>query len=1589
MQHCRRLFDNYIVWAGIVFMCVMACGSWSAQAKLLSLSPSGGGNKGIVLVSADDEFAGYLKQASKLAKAKDFGRSIRIFQALIERSDSGFVEGSKKPRLFVGLRKRAGDIIAGFPAEGLELYRRLYDPQALELLTKGLERNDAMLLRRILQLYRNTKWAPRAMAALGDIDFESGDMLPAERKWQKASAAKGIEPQFKALMLAKVAAVQYLTGRKAVADKTVGELEKSFADVTAQIGGREQNLVTFAKGVSRMGASLSSGVVSANRRDWPGLGGIADGVAKMADCDVVLTPSWVVDLSSTKLPVAPMNNVRNMQWAGPMGMPMAKAGGFRMFGGLSPSQMVSVNVPASGYPIHPVVVGDLVICRSNQGIVAYRDGRRVWRSYGFPLHASVKPVSNQHAMMNRQFRWGLQRSRGSSIGVNAANALHQGLAVDGGRIYALGQFRYKSVNRYNGRQKVDKNDRNSSVLAAVSIRKQGAMLWSVGDGRGSVEAVRKGQFVSRPTALDGLVYSVVAYREALHAVCLSGATGKVMWSTRVSHMPLPPRGYGQRRQVYVAPIAVSAGKAVVLTNAGVIAAFDAADGTPVWANQYVNASSLRNYGHNRTRRGATPVIISDGKVIFLASDQQSLRVLSLEDGSSLWNMNTQAIGMLAIDSHRVLLYTPKFTIVDVAKRKSVYTGHETIIARPAITARSMYASTTGGLLRFDLHDYSRRLNPLADCRAFLGNLVSADGKLVAATNNALCVYAPYEDTFRSLTLHAGGGDARDDALALFARGRMSFGHHKFKRALNDFTSAASRAAADSVLQKQIGSWQYRTHTAIANRCKNTQGMRSAFVLAAESAVGNCENARATARLALVCELQANNLDSQISKIKSSGSPGNDEQITRLVEAKRNALADALNYAEDLVLRYPDQKLPDIVIAHQAAKRRIDHTDEDFMPAGQWVRRGFIPRLIAVHGRQFHADVDADAGKLLRQALAIADLELITDVFKSLPNSMWAPHAQYEAASLICSRAAVRHAAQDNAELALAGVYLADSLRNSSDPAFRAGVMAGMMDLDLRRGAEAHALCLAGRLASHLRQSGISIDDESRFGGVTRSYRSLLTSAKYDISSDSTHTRTDRAVAGRGQLKHRKVFRFGDSRLKVVTDHALRPAVDGDKVLVLVNSKPVLIDTSAQLADKAVVWRNESMFVGGCNWRRDNVVGCIDTKAGVAVVANDLQAMAFDLKTGKMKWRKSPSEWATGKMSCIGVGGGMIITIDANGRVVCASMETGKVLWRNALVGKANIPWGVPVISRQTVLIPSLSGARPQGRHAQPYMRKRVNMLGIPVHSAAAGSRSVKAGSKATRVTCFDASREGRVIARWDAEICCQARIADEGQIVIAQDNAVSMYDRTRVDRPLWRATEEVGSYAELLGGSQGRIGIAMNGRTRYAVRDIFGGESMGEARITRQRFAPKGKVVAGKMAGDFIYLLREFSQPGVNHAKATDHLAPPEVMKLDTSSGHVVWRAAMGKNKSFQLHKSGRAMDVSGDRVTVAFDAFEGGKKVTRVYIVDANSGDVVQKLAHKSIAEHNPAGRTEVFSVRSALCISGVDGLTVYRPANEGDTGE
>jgi len=1378
------------------------------------------------LVNVDEELCDCLEDAQDLIAAEDYARAIEILQALLDRAGQCFVTTSD-PRRYVSLSLRVSELLGQMPAEGLQLYRRLNDAQAERLFRPAADRCDEAGLREVARRFLHSSVGAQAVNLLGTILFDRGEFSQAARCWRDLLDIRdgGVDEP---TLLAKIAVAHHFAGEGHRAEEALKLLSERHARAEAVLAGREQPVVGFVRRLLASPGPQSVGP-RAQLRDWPSLMGRPDGLGVMSPCRPVLSPRWT--RPEGKLRFNP--NVRaitgaipliHQPWNSARGQPPGQVDldeGRLVIALRSGSRTRQTTLPAT---IHPIVVGETVLCREADEVAAYDllTGQKLWASFNFPLYRSLGAGV---------------RVRGSYSSVAVAeDSGAWSLSAADGKVLAVGNF-LPPAYRFRRAAAAVRGQRqlaDTSELAALSLPGQGRLLWRVGAGKGSAEIVRNCRFLTAPTCAAGKAYVLAEYLESHHLLCLSAETGELVWSALVGQMPVASGSYTSAYLDLSSPPAIAGGRVLVVTNAGVVAAFDAATGRALWAYQYPSAFSQGRsgpiqfrYGQVNTAYPPNPIIVTQGLAITLPADSGQLLGLRADTGRLAWGVSRRGQRDLsAVDESRVLLSGENLFIVDAAtgrERWSAPAYVREVFGRPAVTTDDILASGKGELIRVRLADLSVSRPPLVRPDGILGNLVCVRGKLLAANGAGISAYFAYEDMRAELTRRIRTASRRQAAELLYERGMNAFHARKPQQALPDLLSARrlAKETGNGALMARTQQALYRTYVCLGNRASADADRAGLFFKAQEFCYSPCSRAEMLVRLS--------------KHFEQIGLP-----------------MRAVEHAHKLISEYPDTDVVDVDVG-VAADPFVREDSDSPRQTGYEVGSRRIRELIAAHGQRCYAAFDAKARSKLNAAIAAGDAEAMVEVATAYPSSAWAPEALLRAGEWYFHRA-LRSPEEDSRQLlGLAGECLGRIVRDYSDSKALASAWLGLAAIREKRSPNMVWLALRGL-------EKLPPDAAASFAGLSGSVAEILE---------------------RFASRRRPTGAAGSEPLEAITPPLRRLLADqspgvllrgtdgravrvGSSLFLLRGDRLALLDVTAGTFADAIRWETPlpvdtktAYRYGFTRWAYHMAAGLTADGAVLAVLTRGGCA-GLEVATGRIRWRLDLADLGVqaGQWHSLAMADDEFIILGKSGAVLVFDKRSGKLLWRHA-VKQSWLPWR--------------SAAQVSGD------------LLLTLH-----------GRASLMATLFDMStRKCLGTVKIGPAATAQAELTPGGLLIFSDGQWLRLVEPIAdLSQPVWSVRLERKSARPIVAVTDEHVLVAPDELGVVQLRSLIDqGRTVQSFRIASPAAGGAPVVLEARMAGDCLWVLAGSAGSSRSASTIFSSCRDPSLQAFELSTGNALWPA--------------------------------------------------------------------------------------------------
>jgi len=1183
------------------------------------------------LVPIDEELDEYLHEAQAHIDAKQYTEAIDVLQSLIATGGKVFHQPNEKVRRYISVRAAAVEVLGRLPDEALALYRQQCDPKAAALYQEAQGPDGAAALRRIVTEYFHTSYGDRAADLLAALAFDEGRFLEAAGLWETVVTQHRGGTVDRTLALAKAATAYHLGGEAAKAAEILKTLKSKHANAEGVIAGRRRNLSEF---VEQALAQAPPALVAAlpMPAGWPCFGGSPTGLATMNVSEKATFPLWRqpatpeegLDLGEAVLGFLPPQNtgmpavptaLRRKQ---PQQMRVDVQDGLVTASFNTPDRRFAGTVPAP-IMIRPILVGDLVIYRTDQEVIAcdVATGETVWKSVRLPMLRETRVEPYLYQMV--------------AMGILPTDTGRYGLTAGPDKVYAVARF--PVIMPRNMVPPNQKPPSESSSIVALSLAERGKIVWEVGNGAGTSDAVRDGRFMTVPTYHDGKLYAVARRAQSYFAICLNADSGTTLWETPIGQAgggPNPFEGFNPAALLQGeqgTPPAVGGGRVTLTTNAGLITCLSADTGQPLWNYQYDSMPRVNPY--NRAQgEGPTvpyppnPVILAEGRVICLPGDSEKIVCLMARTGDLAWEADRQKQhDLAAIDEDHLLLTGRSLRVLRVRDGGTLCEKRDLndLWGRPAVGLNVAVACGKGRMIRLDLRTYAVEARPVPDDQVLLGGLVGAEGHLIASSAAGLCAFFGYDDAWKSLEARLAKAATPAERLGiLLRRGRFALQAGDLDRAHGEFASAVATAESlsDAKAKTELRSWMHR----LALRC-------------AMNAKGDADLGR--------CLAEAQSF--------TYGPASEAEMTLRLVRyhEKYGRFAEAVRLAQSLAEKYAQVRLRDVALDSDDAPARPDDAPPPF--DGYTLGHRQIERLIKEHGRQVYAEFDAAAQDALEKGKAAGNADALVAAQARYPRSGVSDRLLLAAGEILYLNAVTR-TPPDEKGLARAARVLGE-LRNLPDNSVSLQGQAGEALVDARLCPRLWAV-MNGEIWKADAARQVEFAD---FRGTVGELRDRLDA----LAAGAPAAGTPRFIEHLG-APLREVYRVKDTQIMVVRQPDGTPVRIGPKVLLRTSEKIQCLDTRA----------NEFAEGSGLQWSVSfpwpvfaPFAACLTQGGRRIAIASPDQIVLLEAATGSEVYRRSLRDQDAGDWYSAATDGERMYFGRANRGVTCVDLAHGDVAWQ--------------------------------------------------------------------------------------------------------------------------------------------------------------------------------------------------------------------------------------------------------------------------------------------------------------------------------------
>jgi outer membrane protein assembly factor BamB len=679
----------------------------------------------IVLPGESPSAAQRLESARKLAHDGQLTEAVDEYQRLLEEAGDKLAPLSE--RHLVQVRWLCHLDLAALPPEGRRLYRNRVDAQARKWFEQGTATRDAALLRRVVDEAFCSRVGDRALDALGDLAFERGAFVEAERWWARIvppadrdpHAARPLELVFPdpqvdvARARAKQLLARLFRPESEVDSAAVAEALRAYRrlhpDAAGPFAGRTGKYADTLQALLERRAALAP-----EAPGWTTFGGSPSRnlVLPAGPSDpnrlARLVPRWRFRLETH-------DRLDDNDVPGQPGPP----GGVKGPGGRPAG--------ARALAFHPLVVDGQALVADTSAVSAYdlRTGRSsVWYDAGAEL--ARLNLANPQAPAAHDLRYTLT-------------------AADGCVFARLGAPCFGPESRPAD---------CDSLLVCLSVRpdSRGERLrWRARPEAGPRECA---VFEGAPVAADGRVYVAVTRftggRNITAVHCYPAraeGTPPLRWRQDACETPeLGGKDVRCRHHL----LTLAGPNVVYCSHSGAIVALDAVTGRHVWARRYPSRGSGTE--EQPSPRDLAPPVYAGGRLFVAPADYDRLLCLDPATGQLLWQRDkVEVVHLLGVGHGRLIFTTPQgIRAVSAATGSDgdgwaePDVGDLPPFGRGFLAGGLVFWPTRSKLYVLDQADGQQPddVHPGPWQEIPLGNLAYGDGCLVVAGAKVLTVYGP-------------------------------------------------------------------------------------------------------------------------------------------------------------------------------------------------------------------------------------------------------------------------------------------------------------------------------------------------------------------------------------------------------------------------------------------------------------------------------------------------------------------------------------------------------------------------------------------------------------------------------------------------------------------------------------------------------------------------------------------------------------------------------------------------------------------------------------------------------------------------------
>ncbi len=594
----------------------------SAPGQVLPFSPLDTRyrlSEAIQVERADSAVQQAIEQARAHLAARQWEEAVDVLTRVAETAGNRLVP--LNAWRFISAAQYCQIQLASLPPEALAVYRRRIDPLAQGWYDRGVAARDRHLLERVVEQALGSRWADKALLALGEIWLEQGDYGAARAAWERIlplAPGEGADmPRTwpgvaqtdldQAAVRARLVLASILEGSTARARHELKQLAVLHPGARGRLGGVETD---YVEALGRLLEASARWPPRPPSPDWPTLAGSASRnriAGAAADVGAVL---WRVPL------------------------PPAPGGDRRIFGNRIAARRVADD-PHTPLSYHPIVVGGVVFVATQTAVLGF-DLRTGAPAFGHGDGTIYRDATAEEpaalAALNPPETFGVPRFT---------------LTAAGGLLLA------RMGSAASGQPLAQNPIRRACRLVALDLSAQGRLALA------PIAAEEGWTFEGTPVSDGSRLYVAMRRHEVrpqLHVAAFDAETGELCWRQFVCAADSPASNLLAEATNNL--LTLHAGVLYYNTNAGAVAAIGTAEGRIRWLTRYPRATEgdlLRPPPH--LDRDLVPCLYDRGTLLVAPADTPRIYCLDAFTGQVLWQTGPEveeAVQLLGV-AHEYLV----------------------------------------------------------------------------------------------------------------------------------------------------------------------------------------------------------------------------------------------------------------------------------------------------------------------------------------------------------------------------------------------------------------------------------------------------------------------------------------------------------------------------------------------------------------------------------------------------------------------------------------------------------------------------------------------------------------------------------------------------------------------------------------------------------------------------------------------------------------------------------------------------------------------------------------------------------------------